>query len=97
MILIVPLLDRVIYPCLDSLKFNLTVRSRVIFGMFFSTAAMLVAGYVEGIRLKRYWGEDNKGHPYIQYIGLFFILDHRKLFDFTYCFENSASLIVLFY
>lgn len=67
-ILIVPLLDRVIYPCLDSLKFNLTVRSRVIFGMFFSTAAMLVAGYVEGIRLKRYWGEDNKGHPYIQYI-----------------------------
>ena len=108
MILIVPLLDRVIYPCMDSLKFNLTVRSRVLFGMFFSTTAMLAAGYVEGIRLKRYWGEDNEGHPYIQYIGLFSFESHasRKFFEYLephfgllafLLFKNPDSLFTLSY
>ncbi|ESO01894.1 hypothetical protein HELRODRAFT_149824, partial [Helobdella robusta] len=67
-ILLVPLLDRVIYPFFDSRQISPTLRLRILTGMFFSMIAMIVAGIVERIRLEIYWGSDNIGYPHIQII-----------------------------
>ena len=45
-----PFFDRVIYPQLDRRGYKLTLRTRIIIGMFFSAVAVVVAGGVESYR-----------------------------------------------
>ena len=65
LIILIPLMDRVIYPYLDRKGFVLSLRIRILVGMLFSVAAVVVAGVVEWYRLKIY----EERSCYIQTIG----------------------------
>lgn len=67
-IIFVPLLDKFIYPLLDRHNMAPSFRTRILIGMVFSFLSMVSAGVVERQRLRTYWGSDNAGYPYFQYI-----------------------------
>ncbi|XP_067683314.1 solute carrier family 15 member 4-like [Haliotis asinina] len=55
LILLLPLFDRVIYPRLARAGHPFGMTKRIIVGMAFAMAAMIVAGVVENYRLKAFW------------------------------------------
>jgi peptide/histidine transporter 3/4 len=74
-LLLLPLLDKVVYPLLDKYNYSPSLRTRILIGMFFSMMSMAVAGCVEKARWDRFW--KNETHPDIhwQFMGeLVFIL-----------------------
>ena len=52
MILLLPFLDRIIYPWLDRHGVNFTLLRRMTLGMLFSVLAMITAGVLEHVRLE---------------------------------------------
>ncbi|GFR76966.1 solute carrier family 15 member 4 [Elysia marginata] len=54
-IILLPLFDRVIYPRLNRAGCPFTFTKRILLGMVFAMAAMVVAGVVEHYRLKSFW------------------------------------------
>jgi len=67
-LLLLPVLDRVIYPLLDRLGISPSLRVRMLTGMVISVLAMLVAGCVEKNRLDIYWS-NGTNHTHWQMIG----------------------------
>lgn len=58
-VFVLPFVNYVLYPLTDRFYFLPSPRCRMLVGMFFAVAAMLVAGLVEHFRLINYWGADN--------------------------------------
>ena len=54
-LLVLPFVDRVLYPALDRRGWKLSTRQRIVIGMFFAFASVAVAGFVEHKRLNAYW------------------------------------------
>ncbi|CAG5134168.1 unnamed protein product, partial [Candidula unifasciata] len=52
-VLIIPVLDRVIYPCMKKLGLPMTLLKRIGIGLLFSTLSVVVAGFVEIYRKER--------------------------------------------
>jgi len=67
-LLLLPLLDRVIYPLLDRHGISPSLRVRMLIGMVISMLAMLVAGCVEKHRMDIYWN-NGTNHTHWQIIG----------------------------
>ncbi|XP_074640754.1 solute carrier family 15 member 4-like [Tubulanus polymorphus] len=67
-IILIPLMDKVLYPYFDRKGRPLTLFSRITVGMVFAAVSMLVAGIVEYYRLKIYWRND-RPNPVNQKIG----------------------------
>lgn len=59
-IIMLPLFDRVIYPRLDRAGYPFTFTKRILLGMVFAVAAMVVAGVVEHYRLQSFWPYPDK-------------------------------------
>ncbi|KAL8561063.1 hypothetical protein ACOMHN_031007 [Nucella lapillus] len=56
LVFLLPLVDRVIYPWLERRSgVPVSISRRILLGMVFATAAMVVAGVVEHFRLKAFW------------------------------------------
>ncbi|KAK6190852.1 hypothetical protein SNE40_002627 [Patella caerulea] len=55
LIIMLPLFDRVIYPRLAKAGYPFSMTKRILVGMVFAIAAMLVAGALEYFRLKSFW------------------------------------------
>ncbi len=66
-ILLLPFLDRIIYPWLDRHGGNFTLLRRMILGMLFSVLAMFTAGILEHVRLE--WARENPDKMINQTIG----------------------------
>ncbi|XP_050408235.2 solute carrier family 15 member 4 [Patella vulgata] len=59
LIIMLPLFDRVIYPRLAKAGYPFSMTKRILVGMVFAIAAMLVAGALEHFRLKSFWPYDD--------------------------------------
>lgn len=68
-LLLLPLLDRVIYPRLDRAGYSPSLRLRILIGMLFAVAAMGVAGVVEHFRLWTIWSNPDNPQIHDQVIG----------------------------
>ncbi|CAG5122873.1 unnamed protein product [Candidula unifasciata] len=70
-IILLPLFDRVIYPRMAKAGYPFTFGKRIVLGMLFAAASMVVAGFVEQFRLKAYWPTSNpcESHAVLQIIG----------------------------
>ena len=49
-LILVPIFDRIIYPCLDRCGLSMSLKMRIVIGMVISALAMVVAGVVEYFR-----------------------------------------------
>ncbi|XP_077867801.1 solute carrier family 15 member 4-like [Saccoglossus kowalevskii] len=58
LLILIPVMDRVIYPCLDKRGCHLSMLKRIAIGMIFSVLAMICAGGLEIIR-KNCWENDD--------------------------------------
>ncbi|XP_059147178.1 solute carrier family 15 member 4-like isoform X2 [Physella acuta] len=54
-IILLPLFDRVIYPRMAKAGYPFSFTKRIVIGMLFAMAAMIVAGVVEHFRLQSFW------------------------------------------
>ena len=64
LIILIPIMDRIIYPWIRQKGWNFSMDKRMILGLFFATLAILVAGFVEKRRLQGYWvQEEDYGSP----------------------------------
>jgi peptide/histidine transporter 3/4 len=68
LIILIPLMDRVVYPALDRRGRPLSLRVRMLIGMVFSLLAVACAGGLEMWRLDVYWA-NNTQNIHWQYIG----------------------------
>ena len=67
-LILLPVLDRLIYPLLDRRGISPSLRVRMLIGMVFSAMAMAVAGGIEKVRLDKYW-DNGTNHTHWQMIG----------------------------
>lgn len=58
LILLIPVMDRIIYPWIREKRWNFTMVLRIMIGLAYAVAAIFVAGLVEHIRLNKYWDYD---------------------------------------
>lgn len=63
LILLIPVMDRVIYPWIRRKGWNFSMVTRIIIGLGYAVVAMVCAGVVEHFRLKSYW-KGNLGPGY---------------------------------
>ncbi|XP_033747307.1 solute carrier family 15 member 4-like [Pecten maximus] len=63
-VILIPLVDRVLYPLLARRGHPITMVTRITLGMFFACLAVLVAGVVENQRLKRIYLCDRDGQQF---------------------------------
>ena len=68
LIIMLPIMDRLIYPWLDRRGQSPSLRARIAVGMVFSFASVCVAGGLEMYRLSVYW-ENGTEHVHQQIIG----------------------------
>ena len=55
LLVLIPIMDRIIYPWIRRKGWNFSMVKRMIIGLVFATLAILVAGFVEHERLRGYW------------------------------------------
>ncbi|XP_071789853.1 solute carrier family 15 member 4-like [Asterias amurensis] len=99
-ILLLPFLDRIIYPWLDRHGVNFTLLRRMTLGMVFSILAMITAGVLEHVRLE--WAHDPSHQMINQTIGnttyigadiwVFWQIPQYTLIGFSEVFASVAGL-----
>ena len=55
LIVLIPIMDRIIYPWIRGKGWNFSMVKRMTIGLVFSLLAILLAGFVERERLRQYW------------------------------------------
>lgn len=68
-LLLLPLLDKVVYPLLDKYDYSPSLRARILIGMFFSMMSMAMAGCVEKIRWDTFWKNETYADVHWQFMG----------------------------
>jgi len=91
-LVLLPLLDRVIYPLLDRRGISPSLRVRMLIGMFFSVLAMVVAGCVETNRLDIYW-HNGTNHTHWQMIGMSYALYCLLLYQLCWLYVVSGLYV----
>ena len=77
-LILVPLLDRIVYPALDRAGLSPSLKTRIMIGMCVAVAAILAAGVTEHFRLAKYW-EGGINHTHYQKIGIDLLLPLESL------------------
>jgi solute carrier family 15 (peptide/histidine transporter), member 3/4 len=72
-LILLPLLDKVIYPLLDKYNLSPSLRARILTGMVFSLLSMAVAGWVERFRMDIFWHNGTTPDIHWQFIGELFV------------------------
>jgi len=67
-LILLPVLDRIVYPILDRAQKSPSLRMRIMIGMCCAVLAMISAGILEHFRLARYW-EGGTNHTHFQIVG----------------------------
>lgn len=61
LILLIPVMDKIIYPWIRAKGWNFSMETRILVGLCYSLAAIIIAGIIEYFRLHTYWTEDPTG------------------------------------
>jgi len=55
LVILIPVMDKIIYPWIRAKQWNFTMVTRILIGFLFAISAMIAAGVVEMMRRRAYW------------------------------------------